>query len=368
MGKNIKVYIQYPWKTSDSQYYKSLIDNPPLGINYVSESTKVGMITNNTLFKTRGFLKRVLGIFLRKTGISIMNIKETKTKEKYDLIHCAHCLSKNESPWVADFEGAWQMWVMGKQSKWNYKKIKETLLNKNCKKIIAWTETSKKEIISQFPEIEKKVCIVSYAMPYKEKRKNKKNNKITLLYVSRYFYNKGGLHALEVFDILTKKYNNVEAIFISSTPKKIEKKFKNNEKIKFYDLMPHKKLIEEIFPKTDILIYPGYSDSFGFIFVEALAFGLPVVTVDGFARKNIIDEGKTGYVIKRPKNLSIDKTGNVEKEVIKQIAEKTSLLIENKILREKMSKNCIKTVKNGKFSLKERNKKLKKVYEDAINR
>lgn len=368
MGKNIRIYIQYPWKTSDSQYYKSLVDNPPRGIDYVSENMKVGMITNNTLFKVRGFLKRVLGIFLRKTGISITNIRETKTKEKYDLIHCAHCLSKNNFPWVADFEGAWQMWVMGKQSKWNHNKIKETLLSKNCKKIIAWTETSKKEIISQFPDIEKKVCVVSYAMPYKKTKKNKKSPKITLLYVSRYFYNKGGLHALEVFDILTKKYDNVEAIFISSTPKEIEKKFKNNKKIKFYDLMPHKKIIEDIYPISDIFVYPGYSDSFGFSFVESLAFGLPVVTVDGFARKDIIEEGKTGYVIKRPENLLIDKIGNIEKEVIKQIVKKTSLLIENKVLREKMSKNCIKTVKNGKFSLKERNKKLKTIYEEAINR
>jgi regulator of replication initiation timing len=42
------------------------------------------------------------------------------------------------------------------------------------------------------------------------------------------------------------------------------------------------------------------------------------------------------------------------------------LLIENEKLREKMSKECIKTVKSGKFSLKERNKNLKRIYEEAI--
>jgi hypothetical protein len=31
-----------------------------------------------------------------------------------------------------------------------------------------------------------------------------------------------------------------------------------------------------------------------------------------------------------------------------------------------MSKECIKEIKSGKFSIKERNKKLKKIYEEAL--
>ena len=31
-----------------------------------------------------------------------------------------------------------------------------------------------------------------------------------------------------------------------------------------------------------------------------------------------------------------------------------------------MSENCIKTIKKGRFSIKERNKKLKEVYEVSI--
>jgi len=48
------------------------------------------------------------------------------------------------------------------------------------------------------------------------------------------------------------------------------------------------------------LVYPGYSDSFGFAFLEAMAFGLPIVTVDGFARREIVEDGKNGFVIERP--------------------------------------------------------------------
>ena len=44
----------------------------------------------------------------------------------------------------------------------------------------------------------------------------------------------------------------------------------------------------EIFPQSDIFIYPGYSDTFGFALIEALASGTPIITIDGFARKDIV--------------------------------------------------------------------------------
>jgi len=31
-----------------------------------------------------------------------------------------------------------------------------------------------------------------------------------------------------------------------------------------------------------------------------------------------------------------------------------------------MAQRCIEEIKNGKFSIKERNKKLKKIYEEAL--
>jgi len=58
----------------------------------------------------------------------------------------------------------------------------------------------------------------------------------------------------------------------------------------------------EIFPQSDIFVYPGYSDSFGFALIDALASGTPIVSIDGFARKEIVKEGKIGFVIERQKN------------------------------------------------------------------
>jgi glycosyltransferase involved in cell wall biosynthesis len=61
----------------------------------------------------------------------------------------------------------------------------------------------------------------------------------------------------------------------------------------------------------------------------------------------------------------IDQEGE---KLIDEIVDKVSLLIENSSLRKRMGRYGRKLVERGKFSIKERNKKLKRIYEKAIER
>jgi len=108
-----------------------------------------------------------------------------------------------------------------------------------------------------------------------------------------------------------------------------------------------------------------------------MSFGLPTITVNTkhtLTRKEIIEDNKHGFVFdindeiteKLIKEKEILTIMDKEKEIINKLFENCSKLIENKKLREKMSKNCIEIIKGGKFSIKERNKKLKRIYEETI--
>lgn len=354
----MKIYLQYPWKFPDSPYYKYLIDNPPKGVEYLNAKNQKGVITNKNKFLFSNKLKRFIRGTLKKLNLSIPNAHKSPD-EDYDIIHCAHCLSKNRNkPWVADFEGVWQMFV-GKKDRGKVEKI---LKENDCKKIMAWTEHTKNRIVKEFPEIKDKIEIVYPAVPSKNLKRKRAGGKINLIFSGRYFYSKGGFHALGAIDRLTREHENVYGIFNSEVPKEILRKYSKNKKIKFYGLIPQEKLFE-LYEKSNILIYPGYSDSFGFAYLEAMSFGIPVITVNGFARKEIVEEGKTGFVIEKPDNLNIKDINGV---LVNNLIEKSSKLIKNKNLREKMSKNCFRKIKSGKFSIKERNKKLKRIYREAL--
>ena len=361
MGK-IKVFLQYPLRVSDSQYYKSMIDNPPEGVEFVGvDNTK--MIVNEKKFKGFDNFKRVIKFILNNIPLPVPNAHYTK-KGEFDLIHCAHCLSLNRSPWVADIEFINQMWGGVKLTPTREKVVRKILSSGYCRKIMAWTEATKKDIVGMFPEIENKVEVVYYALPTM-KQKVRKNKDIVLFFSGRHFYAKGGLHATEIMDRLTKKYSNVRGVINGAIPEEIISKYAKNKKLKFHQLMPHKDVLE-LFRRADIFVYPGYSDSFGFVYMEAMAFGVPIVTVDRHSRREIVEDGKQGFVIDIPKE-KIDYSSICKYEdILKAITKKTESLIKNEKLRAKMGKICLREIKYGKFSVKVRNEKLGRIYRKAL--
>jgi glycosyltransferase involved in cell wall biosynthesis len=286
-----------------------------------------------------------------------------------DLIHCAHCLSLNNKPWVVDTEvydrvsagGNIAYSLIGKAI------IKNRLRSKNCKKILVWSEDCKKSFEEAFPDdkdILNKITLVPFALPVKKFKKIEHKGKVVLLFLARWFDAKGGRQTLEVFDRLTKKHKNVEAIFICPTPEEFRKRYSANKNIKMFELMPQEKLFREIYPSADIFVYPGFGDSYGFAMPEASAFGLPIVTVDSFARREIVQDGKTGFIVERPK--SYKDYSCMDEKMLNDLANKTSILIENPALRKKMGQTAMKEVESGKFSINNRNKKLRSIYEEAL--
>lgn len=365
---SIRVHLQYPWRFPDSPYYKYLINSPPEGIEYLNITKQKGVITNKNLFRISNFLKRFIRGLLNILYPSMANAHRSPHGD-YDLIHCAHCLSKNkDKPWVADMEAFWQLWVVGARGFKNKKKMKEILFSHNCKKLLPWTSEVRDEFLKHFPTLGDKLEVVYPAIP-SAKLKKKPHKGINLLFVGRYFYSKGGLHALEVMYRITKKFKEVNAMIVSEVPEELKKKYQS-DKIKIYGLMPQEKLLS-LYALSDIFIYPGYSDSFGFMFLESMSYGLPIVTVDGCSRKEIVTDGKEGFVVPYPSSQSLHDfgkglEGEDRERVLTEIEKKVIQLIKDPKLRKEMGNRGVLQISKGRFSVESRNKKLKKIYEKAI--
>ena len=57
----------------------------------------------------------------------------------------------------------------------------------------------------------------------------------------------------------------------------------------------------------------------------------------------------------------------VDGGMIQEIVEKTSMMIEDNKLRNRLGKNGKKEVWEGRFSIDERNKKLRRIYEESVH-
>jgi len=366
MYEKIRVLLKYPWKFPDSSYYKNILEYPPRGIVFVNcaqqKANKIEVIGSSKKFLIMQKIKNLLRKFLE--FLSLPNITFTLRKD-FDLIHCAHCLSLNKRPWVMDIEAHDRMAASGKiaKSRLGHWIIEKLLESDYCKKIITWSEDCKRTFEADFPNNKKilnKIEVLHFALPrINFKRISHKN--LRILFVARWFDAKGGRQTLEVFDRLSRKYPKIEFWFICPTPKEFREKYRKNKQIKIMDLVPQKVLFEKIYPAVDIFFYPGFGDSYGFAVPEAMAFGLPIVTTDTFAKREIV--GKAGFLVKLPKNWKGYQDMN--EKLLNSLEKKASLLIENEKLREKVGKEGIKQARS-KFSIEERNKKLRKIYEEAL--
>ncbi|MBU0461579.1 MAG: glycosyltransferase family 4 protein, partial [Nanoarchaeota archaeon] len=64
------------------------------------------------------------------------------------------------------------------------------------------------------------------------------------------------------------------------------------------NFLGRRKDIPELLNRSDIFIYHSEHDNFPNVFLEAMATGLPVITNDVGATKEIIDDKKTGFIVK----------------------------------------------------------------------
>ena len=55
--------------------------------------------------------------------------------------------------------------------------------------------------------------------------------------------------------------------------------------------------VEKYFLASDFFVLMSYMDSFGIVVLEAMASGLPVVISDTVGARDVVEPGKTGYVI-----------------------------------------------------------------------
>lgn len=142
-------------------------------------------------------------------------------------------------------------------------------------------------------------------------------DKIKILFLARLLKEKGIFETVEAFRNLTKKYDNIE-LTIAGDGKdfaELEEVVKDDANIKVVGHVEGQGKID-LFKENDIYCLPSYSEGLPTSVLEAMAFGMPVITSKVGGLKDFFKNGKMGYFVE-PKN-------------VKQIEEKFESLLLNK--------------------------------------
>lgn len=389
----MKVYLDFA-SAKHHSLYDELINYPPEGIEYQISSGKMYSTSAYSLFNFfySHTLLRKLKPLLRKiyTGaVSTYINKISKEDKNVDLVHvCNTLVASRNRLWVMDIE------CIGPSTtgsdihgfRFQKKKIEKTLSSEYCKKIMPWTNVGKKslEAFLDVKKFEDKIEVVYPAMHSVPRQPKREGGKIKILFVGsifnpKAFVTKGGEYALKCFEILSKKYD-VELIIRSTVPYEIENRYAGLQDLIFIkDPLPKDKLFD-LFSNSAISLLPGHVYPL-MATLESMAFGLPVVTIDGVANSEFVEHGKTGFLAKPSEYIPVrdwiffgwmreykERRRIIDPRVVDDLTKYLTILIEDDSLRKEMGKQARKRITKGEFSIKTRNQKLKRIYEEAARK
>ncbi len=351
--------------------FAEIFNYPPKGVKYHYSLPKGD---HNSAFTRK---RRVAIVQIHKFGLPRMAL--IPNAGEYDLIHSTRgILPMNNKPWIVDVESGAAFAGLN----WNNLKnplmqkiIIKMLSSKNCKKILLQSNVAKKSLVENIDcsKFMHKIETL-YLAWHTTKLKRKPSDTVRISFIGRGFYEKGGNDLQEAFKILNEKYpGKLKLKYKGIVP---EKEKLNLPNVQYLENIPNPgKFYEIIFGDCDIYVQPTTVDSYGVSILEAMSTGLPIVCTDDFTLPELVKDGHNGFLVKSPINW-YDYRFNLEKyvedvkkphpETVKELVDKISMLIENPQLRKKMGQNSFKMVAVGKFSIKERNKKLLKIYREAL--
>lgn len=174
--------------------------------------------------------------------------------------------------------------------------------------------------------------------------KNKKYTEINILFLTRIEKYKGIYETIETYSILKKRNENVNLIIAGdgSELKNVKQyvKINNLKDVSFLGFVKNKEKTQS-FSISDIYIFPSYSEGMPASVIEAMAFGLPIITRPVGGLKDFFENGKMGYITesKDPKVFAelIEKL-ITDKEKMKKIGKYNHEYAKNRFLASKVAK------------------------------
>ncbi len=205
---------------------------------------------------------------------------------------------------------------------------------KECRKIIAMSDSVKNDLVNRYKIDDDKISVVYDGVDanfFKPADKNKKSgirkslgigiSNVVLLFIGNPFSRKGLEYVIRALPLVKNRDvrllvsgNDNPAIY-----KGLAKKLGADEKIIWNIGLTNE--INKFFAAADIFVFPTLYEPFGLVITEAMASGLPVITSKIAGAAELIEDGKNGLLLDNPKNPE-------------EIAEKINHLIDNSLFRK----------------------------------
>ena len=313
-----------------------------------------------------------------------------------DLLHTWNSLPLCRKPFVVSYECELPRYL-GNVKPWQLNFGKKILRSNRCRKILALSEAAKNRLAHSLTEpgddkIINKIDVFrgGVSLPISPKESYSRTGPLDLLFVGTDAVRKGIMSLFYACEELIRQGLDIKLTFIGGFSEtcyvygehipdisKLEKSLISASWVEYKGRVPINTVFEKM-KLSDVLVFPTFDESLGWVPIEAGLLGVPTIATDIFALPELIDNEKTGRLISIDKRgdrrfVGLDTTGNILKnhldkanaDIQEGLCNAIQDMYSNRHKIEKYGRAA--RVKLGKmYSVEEATLMIKKAYEESV--
>jgi glycosyltransferase involved in cell wall biosynthesis len=358
--------------------------------------------------KTKSWLKPLYRVYLRFGNFApvawmirvgqrfVFHSGDKSPADKSDVLFYIGMLPEKggTKPFVVDIEHAYSLLNFSREVGDIKADILERLSNDLCKAIVPLSQAAARTLEaffeSQHPDIAKKIQVIYPALPhYQEVYRGKEDYSIiandkrffNIIFVGKDAYGKGLQETLPALHEIMRRHAHVKAFIVSDTPEELVRKYQHDRITFLEPRFTHDEVIRKIFMPAQLFVMPTHSDTFGMVYLDAIACGLPVIATKQFAIPEIVEDGENGLLLTHPP-LFLDQPGlptrrrakdflfdeAMHNTIINDLILKIDRVVRDPSLYERLRSNTSKEFRpGGKFAIATRNDQLRDLFRNATH-
>lgn len=267
--------------------------------------------------------------------------------------------------------------------------LERLFIARNFKKLIFWSHAGRQSLES-YGHLRNPTVLAKTTVVYPAIRRVSDNmirshadGTVNILF-SGDFFRKGGVHVVDAFERALAVHQNIslrlccdpEADFNSanaSLRSSYLDRIRRNPRIAI-GRVDRTDMIEKILPITDIYALPTYVEAFGYAILEAMAYGIPVISTNYFAIPEILRNEETGLLIDTRsydcetlfRGYRVDVLPSAFQEFMtEEFYRRLMRLLESPTLRGRLGGEALLCART-KFSFNKRNELMSSIYREAL--
>ncbi len=235
----------------------------------------------------------------------------------YDAIHAWNAVPLlSRRPYILTFEDFMPRTPTDIRVGWLERWLRDRLLDERCVALVACSDYALRQFrrqhagFARLPELLAKTEVLYPVTPLRRERPKSSGDRLRLLFVGRDFMRKGGPALVRAHQRLRAAGIPVETTVVSSlqwSPRDYV-----GPPDARYVQTAHAALVQEgvvhhpdlgnaavnaLMEEADYLVFPTFHDTFGFVAIEALAAGTPVIATDTCVLPEVVEPGVSGHLL-----------------------------------------------------------------------